>query len=349
MKALRVGLDVRMALASGIGTYIRNLQEQLGRQRDIQVVPITASASPYSLAEQFKLPGQTLGLQLFHAPHYNAPLVAPVPMVVTIHDLAHLALPSLFPGAARRVYAHAMFRAVTRRARRIIAVSRFTATELQHWLDIPAHRIRVIHNGVSPAFCPDPDPQRSKRAVAELGLAEPFVLAVGNVKPHKNLTGLLAAFQLLEGEPQLAIVGQAQQLLTGDEDFPRSLASSPARQRVHATGRLLFPTLLALYRRARLLVLPSLYEGFGLPVLEAMACGTPVVASDRASLPEVAGDAALLTDPTDPPRLAGVIQRLLDDDDLHAELSARGLARVKQFSWQRSAREHAAVYREIIR
>ncbi len=349
MVPIRVGLDVRMSQASGIGTYIRNLQEQLGRRRDIEVVPISADAGPYTLGEQLKLPGQALGLKLFHAPHYNAPLAAPAPMVITIHDLAHLALPDLFPGATRRAYAHAMFRAVTRRARRIIAVSQFTATELQHWLGVPPDRIRVIHNGVSPAFSQDPDPVRSQRTVAELGITEPFILAVGNVKPHKNLTGLLAAFEHLAGEPQLAIVGQARQLLTGDEAFPRALASSSARRRVHATGRVHFTALLALYRRARLLVLPSVYEGFGLPVLEAMSCGTPVVASDRASLPEVSGDAALLTDPTDPVTMALAIQRLLDDDSLHAEMTERGLERAKQFSWQRSAEAHAEVYLESCR
>jgi len=343
---LQVGLDVRMARASGIGTYIRGLRGQLRARDDLTLHEVEADVPIYSLREQVALPPLARGLDLFHAPHYNAPLAAPCPLVVTVHDLAHLALAHLFPSPLAQAYAHGMFRAVVTRARRLITDSFFTRAELRTHLGVDPDRVTVIHLGTDPRFTPGPT-RGDHRRVRALGVRGRFVLYVGNVKPNKNVLGLVEAFSMLGSRAgQLVIAGRRDRFRYGVDDFGTALASSPARDRIVATGEVTFDDIRALYRTASVAVLPSLYEGFGLPVLEAMACGTPVVASDRASIPEVADDAALLVDATSRDQLAAAIERVLEDTALRHTLIERGRRRVADFSWARAAEAHVAVYRE---
>jgi alpha-1,3-rhamnosyl/mannosyltransferase len=176
----------------------------------------------------------------------------------------------------------------------------------------------------------------------------PFVLYVGNVKAHKNLTGLITAFeQLPNSSLRLVIAGTVGGFRVGDDAVNIALARSPAADRIRATGWVDDDQLLALYQGAHLLAMPSLYEGFGLPVVEAMACGTPVVCSDRASLPEVAGDGAVLVDPEDAGAFSAAIERVAGDDELREDLINRGLERARLFSWQASARAHVELYEEV--
>ncbi len=348
-KPLRVGLDVRMARSSGIGTYLRALRDRLRADPGVALREVDAGVPIYTLREQLALPGRARALDLFHAPHYNAPLAAPCPLVVTIHDLAHLVFPAMFPEPAARAYAHAMFRAAVARARRLIAVSAFTRDELRRVLGVDPGRVTVIHHGLDPRWSPGAPTAAERRGLRRLGVGERYVLYVGNVKPHKNVLGLVEAFGALTGRrEQLVIAGQRAAFRHGVDDLAGALRRSPARDRIVATGALPCDRIRALYRGATAVVLPSLYEGFGLPVLEAMACGAPVIASDRASIPEVADDAAVLLDATVPDQLAAALERVLDDATLRRRLAARGLRRAAQFSWTRAAQAHVAVYREVV-
>jgi glycosyltransferase involved in cell wall biosynthesis len=345
---LRVGLDMRMERASGIGTYVRALSEQLTTHPDVELIPLRSHARPYSIREQLTMPRHTLGVDLVHCPQYNVPLASPRPLVVTIHDLAHLALP-YYRRLDMRLYANVMLRAAAARASLVITDSAFTRGELVDRIGLDPARIRVIPCGVSPDFCPDPDPDASERLVREAGVHAPFVLHVGVVKPHKNLATLVEAFGRLGDRPEhLVLAGRREDLRVAEDDLDAAVARSPASARIHVLGEVPFPTLLALYRRARVLAMPSVYEGFGLPVLEAMACGTAVVCSDSASLPEVAGDAALLVAARDPGALAVALQGVLDDDDRRASLVERGAAQASHFTWARAAALHVEAYREVL-
>jgi len=343
---LRVGLDMRMERASGIGTYVRALSEQLATHPDVTLVPLRSRTPPYSLVEQLAMPRHTIGVDLVHCPQYNVPLATPRPLVVTIHDLAHLALP-YYRRLDMRLYANVMLRTASAKARLVITDSAFTRDELQRHVGLDPARVRVIPCGVSPDFSPDPDPVASAALVRAAGITEPFVLHVGVVKPHKNLSTLVEAFARLGDRPEhLGRAGRMEDLRVAEDDLEALVARSPARDRIHLLGEVPFPTLLALYRRARVVAVPSLYEGFGLPVLEAMACGTAVVCSTAASLPEVAGAAAVMVDAREPRPLAQTLEQVLDDDDLRVSLVERGIAQASRFPWAAAAEAHVEVYRE---
>ena len=345
----RVGLDVRMAGGSGVGTYVSALLDRLSRHPELTVVPVFASGRTYSLREQLTVPLRSVGLDLFHAPHYNAPLAVPCPLVVTIHDLAHLALPGIFRGVAMQAYARSMLRAALARARRVITGSEHSRRDLVERLGADPARIRVAYHGVDQRFTPRTGGDGSRRVVGELGVDRPFVLYVGNVKPHKNIGGLIDAFERVASDDlALVIAGERERFRVADGGLEARIDRSPARDRIQPLGRVDDDQLLALYRSAHLLVMPSLYEGFGLPALEAMACGTPVVTSDRTSLPEVVGDAALLADPTDPDALGAALTRVAEDDALRSCLIDRGLRRARRFTWEASAAVHAETYLEAL-
>jgi len=346
-RPLRVAFDVRMAGSSGIGTYVDALVEQFSRDDSIDLRPVRSRARIYSLREQLTVPLRGLGADVFHAPQYNAPLAVPSPLVVTIHDVAHIALPEVFRSRAMQAYAHAMLRGAIARARLVLTGSEFTRDELVRRLGADPGRMRSISYGVDPRFRPAEDFDAVRANLRDMGIEGPYVLYVGNVKAHKNLTGLIAAFERLP-DPQLRLIiaGTVGGFRVGDDAVYVALARSPARDRIRATGWVDDDQLLALYQGARLLAIPSLYEGYGLPVVEAMACGVPVVTSDRASLPEAAGGAAVLVDPADTDGFADAIARVDGDEALRADLVSRGLRRVRELTWEESARRHVEVYRE---
>jgi glycosyltransferase involved in cell wall biosynthesis len=230
-----------------------------------------------------------------------------------------------------------------RRADRIIAISHATQRDLIAAYDVPPEKVTVIHEAADPRFQPQP-PEAVEAVRTRYGLPERYLLSVGTIEPRKNLTRLLEAFEALHAEgltDALVVVGGRGWLY---DDFFARLERSPAREAVLFPGYVPDADLPPIYAGAQALAFPSLYEGFGLPVLEAMACGAPVACSNTSSLPEVAGDAALLFDPHDVTAITQALHRLLSDDTLHADLQQRGRGRAATFSWDRVAAETEAVY-----
>ena len=242
-----------------------------------------------------------------------------------------------------------MLHAAARKADHIITVSTFSKNEIVEVLGIPESKISVIPCGVSEEFTTCDASAEFLDAARIVGVRPPFLLYVGNLKPHKNVATLLRAFAQL----RLANRMRHSLLIVGDDPrWKHALVDESLRlgirDRVVVVPHVSQSLLPRLYAAADLLIMPSTVEGFGLPVLEAMACGTPVISSSAASLPEVAGDAALYFDPSRPDELAAQIEYLLGSPALQSSLRQRGLARASQFTWQQSARRHSELYSQIL-
>ena len=364
---MRIGIDARKLHDFGIGTYIRNVLRHLARlDHETEFVllcrpadvgsleslgenfrAVSERSSHYSVGEQLRIP---LALRrervtLFHAPHYVLPPLVPCPSVVTIHDCIHLMFPDYLPNALALGYARASITVAASRATRVMTVSESSKRDILRYVNIPPDRIDVIYNAYDERFAVDTLEEDVERVRERYQLQDQFVLYAGNVKPHKNLERLIQAFHLVRkrGLDHLKLV------LIGDDisqyaELRRAVHQHQLHKYVRFLGYLPEETLAIMYRLAGVFVFPSLYEGFGLPPLEAMASGTPVVTSNVSSLPEVAGDAAVLIDPYQPEAIADGIYRVLTDEALRLDLRRKGLARARQFSWEDSARRVRAIY-----
>jgi glycosyltransferase involved in cell wall biosynthesis len=285
---------------------------------------------------------------LLHSLDHVSPAWGPWRRVVTLHDLAFLIYPATHTPASRAYYA-ASGESV-RHAERVIAVSQRTASDAVRLLGVDPARIRVVHEAAAPSFWPRPRDgfdELARRLGFDPDPNRPYLLFVGTLEPRKNVPLLLEALALLRRriDAQLVLVGARGWL---DEPIFAAHARSGVGDAAHFVGSLGEDDLALLYSQAGVFVLPSLYEGFGLPVLEAMACGAPVVTSNAGPLPEVAGDAALVLRPEDPSVWAGALYDVLTDAALAAELRSRGQAWVKRFSWDRAAQATREVYREAL-
>jgi alpha-1,3-rhamnosyl/mannosyltransferase len=364
---MRVAIDARKLHDFGIGTYIRNLLRQLARtDQETEYVlfcrpddvafaaslgpnfrAVVERSGPYSVAEQVRLPLAVRRERpdVYHAPHYVLPALVNVPSVVTIHDCIHLLFPEYLPNRGAYVYARAMMGMAARRSYRVLTVSEASKRDLLRFFDISSHKVEVVPNAIEDLFWRDPPEAELARVRAEYQLNGRFILFVGNLKPHKNVGRLIDAFARLRqrgvGDVSLVVVGDDVSALPATQEAIRvhGLAGH-----VRSLGYVPDPTLAVLYRLASVFAFPSLYEGFGLPVAEAMACGTPVVASNVSSVPEVAADAALLVDPLDVEAIADGLARVLTDDSFANALRERGPARAKRFSWERSVRRVRQIY-----
>lgn len=276
---------------------------------------------------------------LLFVPAHVRPLWCPVPAVVTVHDLGYRYEPQAHP-LRQRLYLELGTWWSVRRARRVIAISHATANDLIRFYRVAPERIAVIPHGVDAQFFPR-SPQECAAVRHRYGLQRPYLLHVGTLQPRKNLVRLVQAFELLarhDSELELVLVGKRGWLA---DPIERAITESPFRERIHWLGHVDDRDLPALYSAAEAFVFPSLYEGFGLPVLEAMACGTPVVASQRGALKEIAGP-ALVCDPLDPGNIAEAIAAARQPH-LKIALSESGRAHAAQFSWERTAEETLAV------
>jgi glycosyltransferase involved in cell wall biosynthesis len=344
-----LAIDARMIRHSGIGTYLRNLIPRIAAGRPSwrltllgSTEVITSAIGPlppnvstracrsaiYTIREQLEIPAAIpRDADVFWAPHYNAPLLSRLPLVVTIHDVAHLQK-TFVPGALKHAYAKTMLTRVTGRAEQIICDSEFTRSEIARLLPPTRATPRVIHIGVGEEWSMSPPPERVHD--------RPYLLFVGNVKPNKNLAALLRAFAIVSGSipHDLVVVGKHDGLIGADAEAPE--LARAAGLRVQFKGEVSDRELRGYVAHAEALVFPSLYEGFGLPPLEAMAAGCPCIASTAASIPEVCGDGALYFDPRDANQIADRIRAVCDDAALRADLIARGRARAAQFTWERT-------------
>jgi len=268
--------------------------------------------------------------------------------VVTIHDLIHLLFPEFLPSPMALLYARVLMRRAIRRADRILTVSRATAADLELHLGVERSRIAVTWNGVDERFRRRLAPEELRRELSSLDLSPGYFLFLGNPKPHKNLERVLRAFASLPADGRrLVVAGAPESGAVADEiaAWSRDLHLGP---RLTVLGRIAEERLPALVQGAVALVFPSLYEGFGLPMAEAMAAGTPVVASTTPALTEIAGAAAELVDPLDVEAIAGAMARLAGSPALRRELAEAGLARAEAFRWETTAAQTLAVYRQVM-
>ena len=354
-----VAMDVRLARSSGHRTYITNLLPRIAALAPSWRWSLLGDASwlageswaafpgarivhvgspIYSVAEQIELAVRMpRTADLFWAPHYSIPLFSRTPLAATVHDLAHLRLPEYTRSIAKSVYARTMLTALRRRAREVICVSDFTRRELQAVVGEVA-RATVVHNAVDAAWFDSPD-------TAPPPLGAPYFLFVGNLKPHKNVGTLLDAWRLLAADVAefVVVVGRSEGIRTGD----RGLDGLPG-DRVRHIEHIDDAGLRALVRGATALVFPSLYEGFGLPPLEAMAAGRPVIAARTETMTEIGGDVPLYFEPKDARGLADLMRRVSGDAALRDRLGARGREQAAKFTWDRAAREtHTVLARAI--
>jgi glycosyltransferase involved in cell wall biosynthesis len=372
---MRIGLDARLLYyqQAGIAQYTQRLLTALAEidhQNDYLVLQSRKDrrrlvgapnfrrhplwTPPHHRWEQLTLPLELapLRLDVLHAPDFIPPLRRNCRAVITVHDLAFLLFPALLTAESQRYYGQ--IRRAVHSAEAIIAVSASTKRDLIEHTGAPTDKITVVYEAAGPAFRPVTDATALAAVRQKYDLPEEFVLFVGTIEPRKNLVTLLKAWANVIAD--CAIANRKSQIanwtlvIGGKPGWLYEEILAQARElgtAVQFIGGVLPEDLPALYSAARLFVLPSLYEGFGLPVLEAMACGTPVVCSRASSLPEVAGDAALLVEPHDVDGLAAALQRALSDEALRRQMIARGLAQAARFSWAKAARETLAVYRTI--
>ena len=284
-----------------------------------------------------------LRLDLLHCPTALAPVRSAMPLVLTVHDVMALEHPGWFT-RANVLQQRLVLGAAARGAAMVICPSAFTRDRVVERLRVERSRTRVVPWGVDESFSPGP---RDDAALERLGVTGRYLLTVGTLQPRKNLEAALAAFERLPAGDGVELVVAGSRGWR-DEALVARIATSPAAGRIRLPGRVSEPDLVALYRGAECFVYPSRYEGFGLPPLEAMACGTPVVAADRTSVPEVVGDAGVLVDPDDGAALAAALARLLSSGSARAEASARGRERAARFTWARCAEGTLATYADAL-
>lgn len=362
-------VDCRQLGGSGIGTYIENLIRQyeslspevsfeyLARKDQIAFIESFSHAKIkiyndpiYSIVEQFKWLPKINPFGLLHIPHYNAPLFYPGQLIVTVHDVCHLAMKHFFPGMLKRIYSGPFLQRILDKADLIITVSNFSKSEIIKYYQIPANKIEVVYNGVGPIFNPIPAEQ-SLKVIRKYNLPDTYFLFVGNIKRHKNIVGLITSFQIaLEKKPDLpplVLLGQYTDLKRDIPEINKLVQRLLSNKKIIFTGVLPTSDLPAIYSRAMLFLFPSFYEGFGLSILEAMACGTPVITSNCSSIPEVVHDAAMLIDPYNNEMISDAILKLAEDTELQEVYRQRGYQLAQKYSWKTSAEKHLRIYEDV--
>jgi glycosyltransferase involved in cell wall biosynthesis len=366
---MRIGIDARLTYyrRAGISQYTVQLIEALSRldlHDDFVVIEGWRAREPIIQHDRFEtrhvctpshhrleqivfpLELAPMRLDLLHSPDFIPPFRARAHSVITVHDLVFLMFPHFLTKDSARYYGqidHAV-----RRANAVIAVSHATKKDLVQLLGVPEDKIQVIYEAASPLFRPLPREDLAHRLRGRFGIQGDYLLFVSTIEPRKNVPFLLRAYrQLVDNygvDARLVLAGEKGWLFDEVFDLTKRLN---LEDRVLFLGRVSTKELLWLYNAAQALVAPSIYEGFGLTPLEAMACGTPVIVSNVSSLPEIVADAGLSVDPTDLDALTVAMWRILDDSDLRCTLSQKGLKRASLFSWDKAARETLALYQSL--
>ncbi len=371
---MKLGIDIRelaSGRATGIGRFVRDFVSFASQARPDHrfflygnqhtVAPgawpnVETRLVPERLTQwwdQRVLPGLAAEdrVEVLLSPYVKGPLRCPCPLVITIHDLLFLVLPEGgWQGRVRNLFYQRMARQVARRATLAFADSRHSSLDAQRFLGLAADKILVLPLALSEGYQPVRDPQRLGEVWRRYGVQPPYVFYLGHFRPHKNVPALLRAFAALDPaqrqQYQLVLGGRPDHWQAQCQDLARGLGIAG---RVCFTGMVAEEDMPALYSGAELFVFPSLYEGFGLPPLEAMACGTAVVAANRTSLPEVVGEAGVLVDPEDLDGLAGAIGRILGDTRERTRLEAAGLERAALFSPSLVYGRQLAILEELAR
>ena len=318
--------DQRWIGNHGIGRFARHVLAGL----DFRPIPVASHpAAPLDAWRLSRALADLTRNDLFFSPGYNSPLVCAAPFVFTIHDLSHIFCPEN-SSPMIRLYYRTVLKGACYRAVRILTVSEFTRMQIVDWCGVPPEKVLNVGCGVDPAYRPEG---------SSYGLAFPYLLCVSNRKRHKNEFRVVEAFAAARLAPEIHLV------FTGEPTAKLSdyLNKCRVTNRVDFVGPVPEENLPSLYRGAEALIFPSLYEGFGLPIVEAMACGTPVVTANTTAMPEVAGDAALLVDPTSVEQIAELMEQVIGDSSLRRQLKEKGLARAVHFSWESTAARVRAV------
>jgi glycosyltransferase involved in cell wall biosynthesis len=375
---MRIAIDIRRMYEFGLATYIRNVVRTLGRIDPVNEYFLVGAASRFdqlgALPENFHLlplqnPETSFAnylemhrvvnaqeVDVVHVPHtFWRPVITKAPFVITVHDLLDYMYRARTSNGLRRSIHSYMTRQVMRHAARIFAVSNFTKRDVARYFNVKPEKIEVVYNALDETF------MRGHSTAAEQAMVRgryqvdaPFLLYTGRISPHKNVARIIEAFSALKGElakdgtyPDLKLI------IIGDEvsknpDIRRAVIRSGMQHEVRFLGYVPIDVLRIFFDMAKVFVFPSLYEGFGLPPLEAMAHGTPVVASNTSSLPEVVGNAAVMVNPENVFEISRALQRVLTDQALRERMKAAGLEQAQRFSWETSVRRMIEVYAEVV-
>jgi glycosyltransferase involved in cell wall biosynthesis len=378
MPFVKIAIDIRRMTEFGVGTYIRNVVRTLGRLdrettyfligsptkvKEIGALPPNFHTVPLAEPErtlksywEFRTVVKRLGCDLVHIPNlFSVPRMLPCPYVMTVHDmLEHLSRARQQTGFWGSLHFQSTKR-VLRGAARIFAVSNFTKNEMEKLFDIPAGRIEVVYNAIDERFLHGHASAADRQLIAErYQVTYPFLLYAGRISPHKNVVRMIEAFSALKTELEkdqalpdlkLIIIGDD---VSGNPDLRRTVIRSGVQNDVRFLGFVPIEVLRTFYDQAKVFIFPSLYEGFGLPPLEAMAHGTPVVTSNVSSLPEVVGNAAVLVHPENVFEIMRALQRVLLDQPLREKMKERSYRQAAKFSWEKSVRRIMDAYREVL-
>jgi len=371
---MNIAIDVRRIEDFGVGTYIRNLVRTLAASDPVNRYVLLGDpkkiAQVTALPQNFRILAWAEGkeswmqgiqldrllqgesIDLLHFPNLRPALMVPCRYLMTVHDVADFIYgghsgwkQNLRWRAVRRTLSH---------ARRIMAVSRATKRDLENLFGIPASRITVVENAIDERFIQNTRREEQRLVLERYRVTDPFLLYVGSARPQKNLPRLIEAFAVIKGELRdHRTFGNLKLLIIGDElsehpELRRSVIRTRMQDDVRFLGFVPVEILRVFYQAAEVFVFPSLHEGFGLPPLEAMAQGTPVVTSNVSSLPEVVGDAAVLVAPENVFEIARGVQRALLDEELRSQLRLRGHQQIARFSWDRSIRQVLEIYSEAV-
>ncbi|MDD5071614.1 MAG: glycosyltransferase family 1 protein [Patescibacteria group bacterium] len=380
-KIKRIGIDARFygPIGKGLGRYTKEVVDRvvaLDRENEYvvflsrenfndfvsdnpKVKKVLAEVHWYTLAEQIIMPYLIWRehLDLLHFPHFNVPILTPVKFAVTIHDLILTKFPTirattlspLFYKIKNFVYRVVIWMAV-KRSKIVIAVSQFTKDDIVRQFKIRTEKVAITYEGVSGSLNGKSGDSHDKEILLGYNIRSPFLLYVGNAYPHKNLEGLIKVFSVIHGKrPDLSLV------LVGRQDYFYKRVKEFSKKYWDKESPVIFPgfapdeDLKIFYSQALAYIFPSFYEGFGLPPLEAMACGCPVISSDKSSLPEVLGQAAIYFNPEDEKEMVRKVEEVIEDKNLREDLVKRGYEQVKKYSWEKCARETLRVYKEVLK
>jgi glycosyltransferase involved in cell wall biosynthesis len=377
MPSVKIAIDIRRMTEFGVGTYIRNIVRTLGRldretiyfligspakvkeigplPPNFHTIPLGEPERSWKSFREFRTIVKRLECDLVHIPNlFSIPRGLPCPYVMTVHDmLEHLSRVRQQKGFWGSLHFQ-LTKRVLRGAARIFAVSNFTKLEVEKLFGIPAGHIEVVYNAIDERFLHGHTSAADRQLIAErYQVTYPFLLYAGRISPHKNVVRMIEAFSALKTElekdqvyPELKLIIIGDDV-SGNPDLRRTVIRSGVQNDVRFLGFVPIEVLRTFYDAAKIFVFPSLYEGFGLPPLEAMAYGTPVVTSNASSLPEVVGNAAVLVHPENVFEIMRALHRVLLDQPLREKMKERSYRQVTKFSWEKSVRRIMEVYQEV--